>query len=108
MVNENNLTSLVKRLIEIVGERYVVSADEDLLVYEYDGSVDKSIPVVVVLPGSPEEVSQIVLAGNEFQMPIIARGAGTGLSGGSIARQGGIVIALTRLNRILEINEQDR
>ena len=108
MVDENNLKSLVRRLTEIVGERHVVSADEDLLVYEYDGSVDKSIPVVVVLPGTPEEVSEIVLAGNEFRMPIIARGAGTGLSGGSIAEQGGIVIALTRMNRILEVNEKDR
>ena len=99
---------LVKQLEHIVGKRSVIHHPDDLLVYEYDGSVDRGLPAAVVFPASTEQVSRIVdLAGREG-LPVIPRGAGTGLSGGAIACQGGIELALTRMRSILEIDPQNR
>ena len=99
---------LITDLKAIVGDMYVVHDPEDLLVFEYDGSVDRGLPIVVVLPSSTEEVSQIVKAAVRHGMPVVARGAGTGLSGGAVAQQGGVVIALTRMTRVLEIDAENR
>jgi glycolate oxidase len=91
-----------------VGDSYVVHEPEDLIVFEYDGSVDKAMPLAVVLPSTTEEVSQVVGVAQRRGVPIVARGAGTGLSGGAIAEQGGIVIALTRMTSVLEIDPENR
>ncbi len=99
---------LIQELKAIVGDEYVVHAPEDLLVFEYDGSVDKALPLAVVLPATTEEVSRVVKATARHGLPIVPRGAGTGLSGGAIAEKGGIVIALTRMTRILEVDVEDR
>ena len=99
---------LFQELQAIVGENYVVHTPEDLIVFEYDGSVDKAFPLAVVLPDSAQQISEIVKVGRRHGTPIIARGAGTGLSGGAIAHQGGIVIALTRMTRILEVDVENR
>ena len=99
---------LVKQLEHIVGKRSVIHHPDDLLVYEYDGSVDRGLPAAVVFPASTGEVSRIVdLAGREG-LPVIPRGAGTGLSGGAIASEGGIELALTRMRSILEIDPRNR
>lgn len=102
-----NDKTLINKLKAIVGDTYVLHEPEDLIVFEYDGSVDKALPLAVVLPGSTEEVSQIVMVARRHQLPVIARGAGTGLSGGAIAEKGGIVVALTRLTRILEVDVEN-
>lgn len=81
-----------------------MSAAEDLRLYEYDGSVEKALPDVVVFPQTTEEVSRIAKIAAKYQVPIVGRGAGTGLSGGALARTGGIVVAFARMNRILEID----
>ena len=104
----NTRETLIYNLQSIVGNKYVVYEPEDLIVFEYDGSVDKAIPLAVVLPNSTEEVSRIVQLCKRQRLPIIPRGAGTGLSGGSIAEQGGVVIALTRMTKILEIDTQNQ
>src|SRR4051812_36159105 len=93
-----------KRIIEIVGPRGYLDRAEDLSLYEYDGSVDKSRPEMVVFPRTTEEVSAIVKITAEHDVPIVGRGAGTGLSGGAIPRAGGITIGFARMNRILEID----
>ena len=99
---------LVKQLENIVGKRSVIHHPDDLLVFEYDGSVDRGLPAAVVFPTSTEQVSRIVeLAGRE-DLPVIPRGAGTGLSGGAIASEGGIELALTRMRSILEIDPLNR
>ncbi len=100
--------TLIGELKAIVGDMYVVHTREDLIVFEYDGSVDKALPQAVVLPGSAEEVAEVVKIAASHQVPIIPRGAGTGLSGGAIAETGGIVVALTRLTRILEVDVENR
>ena len=101
-------SDLIRDLTAIVGEENVVHKPEDLIVFEYDGSVDRALPTVVVLPRTTEEVSGVVKAAGAHGVPVIARGAGTGLSGGAIAEHGGIVVALTRMTSILEIDEVNR
>ncbi len=93
-----------ERCIDLVGARGVLHRPEDLTLYEYDGGVDKHKPDLVVFPRSTAEVAGLVRIAREFQVPFVGRGAGTGLSGGAIPRAGGIVIAFSRMNRILEID----
>jgi glycolate oxidase len=76
----------------------------DRKLYEYDGGVDKSIPDVVVFPRSTKEVAAVVKIAARHKMPIVGRGAGTGLSGGAIATSAGMIISFARMNRILEID----
>ena len=95
-------------LSAIVGEPNVVHRAEDLIVFEYDGSVDRALPTVVALPRTTAEVSDVVKIAGAHGVPVVARGAGTGLSGGAIAEHGGIVVALTRMTSILEIDEANR
>jgi glycolate oxidase len=92
------------RLAQIVGSRGFLDQPEDLTLYEYDGSVDKARPEMVVFPRSTQEVSEIVRIAAEYGVPLVGRGAGTGLSGGAIPRAGGIVVGFSRMNRILDID----
>ena len=87
---------MIGDLKAVVGDAYVVHEPEDLIVFEYDGSVDRAMPLAVVLPASAEQVSGAVKAARRHGLPIVARGAGTGLSGGAVAEEGGVVLALTR------------
>ena len=91
-------------LIRIAGRASVFDRPEDLRLYEYDGGVDKARPDVVVLPATGEQVSAIVKLAAQNGLPLVGRGAGTGLSGGSIPRLGGILVGFARMNRILEID----
>jgi glycolate oxidase len=99
---------LISRLKEIVGEAYVLSSDMDLTLYGYDASLEKGKPDVVVTPDSTEQVSQVVALAYQEKIPVIGRGSGTNLSGGTIATKGGIVIHFSRMNRILEIDLPNR
>jgi glycolate oxidase len=99
--------SIRNRLIKIVGKEYVLTTPEDLATYGYDATFEEGLPEVVVLPGSTEEVSRILQAAHELKMPVITRGMGSGLAAGAVPVQGGIVIALTRMNHILEIDEEN-
>jgi len=92
------------RLAQITGLRGYLDKPEDLLLYEYDGSVDKARPEMVLFPRTTREVSEIVKIAAANEIPIVGRGAGTGLSGGAIPRAGGIVIGFSRMNKILEID----
>jgi glycolate oxidase len=87
-----------------LGKNAVLSQPDDLKLYEYDGSVDQALPDVVVFPRTTEDVVALVKLARGHNLPIVGRGAGTGLSGGAIARAGGIMIAFARMNRILEID----
>lgn len=93
------------RALELaVGERAVLHRDQDLLLYEYDGSIDKGRPECVVFPRRTEDVVEIVRIAADYDLPIVGRGAGTGLSGGVIPTRGGIMIGFARMNKILEID----
>jgi glycolate oxidase len=95
---------LMEALKRITGANGYLDRPGDLSLYEYDGSVDKARPDVVLFPPTTEDVVAIVKLANEYSVPVVGRGAGTGLSGGSIPREGGIVIGFSRMNRILEID----
>ena len=103
-----DLRDVVQQLIAIVGDEYVIHKPEDLIVFEYDGSVDRGLPTLVVLPDTTEQVSECVKVAAKYGLPVVARGAGTGLSGGAVAGQGGIVLALTRMTRIIDVDVENR
>ena len=88
----------------IVGPDGYLHQPADLASYEYDGSIDKARPDLVAFPQSTGEVVALVKLAREHGVPVTGRGAGTGLSGGAIARAGGLMISFARMNRILEID----
>ena len=98
---------IIEELIGVVGERYVLYAPEDLIVFEYDGSQATGYPEVVVVPSSAEEVAQTVKIAHREGIPIVPRGAGTSISGGALASTGGILLPLTRLKKVLEIDTEN-
>jgi glycolate oxidase len=95
---------VVRELSDLLGARYVLYTPYDLMLYEYDASIDRSTPDIVVLPSSTEEVAGVVKIAARHHVPVVPRGAGTGLSGGAVPIHGGIVIAFARMNRILEVD----
>jgi len=96
-------------LRRIVGDDGLLVDRDELLVYECDGfTIEKSIPDVVVFPASTDDVVAIVKLCNQYQVPFVPRGAGTSLAGGCLPVGGGVMIALTRMKRIVEINLRDR
>lgn len=97
-------TPLIRELRSAIGRRWVLHAPEDLLVYEYDATIERGLPEAVVLPNSAGQVAAAVRIARRHGVPVTPRGAGTGLSGGAIPCEGGIVIATPRLNRILEVD----
>src|SRR2546421_3502903 len=100
---------LLDRLRAAVGRDALLTSPGDLLVYECDGyTIEKNKPDVVVFPTSAEQVVQVVKACNEAGVPFLPRGAGTSLAGGCLPVGGGVLIALTRMKRILEVNLRDR
>ncbi len=102
-------SSLVSRMRAIVGAQGILTAKSDLLVYECDGfTIEKNQPEVVVFPTTTEQIVQIVKACNDLGLPFLARGAGTSLAGGCVPVGGGVMIALARMKRILEVNYRDR
>jgi glycolate oxidase len=99
---------VIRGLQNILGASMVLHRPEDLLLYEYDGSVEKGRPGAVVFPTTTQEVSQVVRLAAQHDVPVIGRGAGTGLSGGALARTGGIMIVFARMNRILELDLENQ
>ena len=97
--------SLVAELKAALGSEHVVTEPEQLRVYECDGLTGhRAVPELVVLPGSTEDVQTALRACTRDRVPFVARGAGTGLSGGATPMAGGVVVSLARMNRILEID----
>lgn len=99
--------ALVRELEGFVGAGAILSRPEDLVLYEYDGSVEKARPDLVIFPSTKEDVVKIVRLSAKHDVPIVGRGAGTGLSGGALARGGGIMIVFARMNKILEIDYEN-
>ncbi len=103
------LLPIVEPLRRIVGDEGLLAAHSDLVVYECDGFViEKNCPDVVVFPRTTQDVAEIVKVCNEFEVPFLPRGAGTSLAGGCLPVGGGVMIVLTRMKEILEINLRDR
>jgi len=98
---------VVDQLRKIAGRDAVLDRPEDLMLYEYDAGVRKRTPAAVVFPQSTDHVSQIMRLASSAGFPVVARGAGTGLSGGAISPEGGVVLAFARMNRILEVDSEN-
>ncbi len=96
---------LKKRIRGIVGKEYCSDRREDLLLYSYDGMNRRYLPDMVAHPSGSQEISQLLKLANEIHFPVIPRGAGTGLTGGALAVDGGLVLTTRRMNRILEIDK---
>ena len=102
-------TNLIDRLRTIVGRDAILTSASELLVYECDGfTIEKNKPDVVVFPTSTEQVVQIVKVCNELNVPFLPRGAGTSLAGGCLPVGGGVMITLSRMKRILEVDYRNR
>ncbi len=96
---------LIRELAKTVGRDYVISDPCELKVYEADGlTIYKATPELVVLPDTTEQVAAVVRLCNAERVPFVPRGAGTGLSGGALPLEGGLVIGLNRMQRILEVD----
>ena len=96
---------VLNNLIELLKPHQVIINPTELIVYETDATYGSGKPDAVFLPNSTEEVSKVVKWVAERRMPIIARGAGTGLSGGAIAENGGIVLAFSHMRDLLDVDQ---
>ncbi len=102
------VTQVIEPLRKIVGAENLLTSASERIVYECDGFVvEKNSPDVVVFPTSTDQVAAIVKACNEARVPFLPRGAGTSLAGGCLPVGGGVMIVLTRMKKILEINLRD-
>ncbi len=104
-LDTNTRNNLIFQLGEILAEEYLLTSEEDIKPYECDGlSAYQKLPVAVVLPETIEQVQSIAKICSQLKVPIVARGAGTGLSGGALPHEGGIILGLSRFNKITEID----
>ena len=97
--------TIFAELEQITGKDGILHTPEDLAVYSYDGTFAEHRPDVVVLPRTTEQVSQIVKLAARERIPLVTRGMGSGLAAASVPFIGGITLSMTRMNRILEIDE---
>lgn len=99
------MTAQIKaELRAIVGEGYVHDAPSEIVAYSYDGTFQQRRPDLAVSPACTDEVAAVVKVAAREGLPIVARGASSGLAGGTIAEQGGIILNLARMDRIVEID----
>jgi glycolate oxidase len=104
----SGIPELVSRLQEICGHEHVLTHPHALATYRSDGLLHyRQIPVAAVLPGTAEQVQQVLVTCHAAGVPWVARGAGTGLSGGALPLAEGVLIVLSRLRRILDVNLDD-
>ena len=96
-MNQTLKTKIVKELEGIVGDGNVLHLEGEVSVYEYDASEESGKPDIVVFVYSTDQVSKVVKVAAREGLPFLARGAGTGLSGGSVAARGGIILEMSRM-----------
>jgi len=102
-------SEVVTRLRAVLAAHCVLYREEDTRPYECDGlSAFRQLPMVVALPENEEEVRQVLRICRDLDVPVVARGAGTGLSGGAMPHAAGVVLSLAKLNRILSVDAQAR
>ncbi|MFC2047528.1 FAD-linked oxidase C-terminal domain-containing protein [Chloroflexota bacterium] len=104
MINKLNKMDIVKTLTQAIDPKKILGSPRDLIVYSYDATGKRSLPDVIVFPSNTAEVSAIMKIAHREQIPVVVRGAGTNLSGGTVPSRGGIILELSHLNRILDID----
>lgn len=98
---------IIEKITCIVGAENISTAPEELSCYSYDGTGQIFHPEAVVFPQSAREIAAILKTANEYNFPVVPRGAGTGMTGGSLPIHGGLVLVTSRMNRILEIDQDN-
>jgi glycolate oxidase len=98
---------IIEEIIRTAGKENVLASPEERKCYSYDGRNEGVIPDLVVFPSYAEEVSKILKLANQYCFPVIPRGQGSGLTGGSIPVYGGVILVFTRMNRIIEIDTEN-
>jgi len=101
------LKKVLNEIASIVGKDHLLTAQEELTCYSYDATNQKFLPEAVVFPHSPQQISQLMLLANRYRFPVIPRGAGSGFVGGSLPIEGGLVLALIKMNRIIKIEPEN-
>ncbi len=99
--------AVLNELQRIVGPAHCSTLPEELVAYSYDATRREALPWAVIRPHEAAEIAQVLALANRKCIPVIPRGAGTGMSGGSVPVQGGIVLSCERMNRIIEIDGED-
>ena len=99
--------AVIKEIIDIVGRESVMEDKETRICYSYDATNIRHLPDVVVFPRTPQQISAILKLANEHRFPVVPRGAGTGFTGGTIPVEGGVVLVLTKMNKILKIDQEN-
>ncbi len=97
----------IRKIEKIVGRLNTTAEKEDLICYSYDALNLRYLPDLVVFPENAQEISGILRLANEQGFPVVPRGAGSGLTGGSVPVRGGVVVSFERMNRILEIDGEN-
>ena len=100
-------TEVFEKLASIVGRENVSIETADKITHSYDATQEQHLPDAVVYVSSAQQVSQIVKLANQYKIPVLPRGAGSGFTGGSLATQGGIVLVLTRMDKIIDIDTEN-
>ena len=95
---------IYKALEKIVGPQHLTDRETDRKCYAYDATQIIAQPDGIVFPGNTREIAEILKLANTYSFPVVPRGAGSGMSGGSVPIQGGLVLVLLRLNRIKKID----
>lgn len=98
---------IIKNLQESIAKESVITDKESLLCYSYDATRKEAVPDLLLRPGSAGEVSSILRIANQEKIAVVPRGAGSGFAGGSVPVQGGMVLSLQRMDKILEVNRDD-
>ncbi len=98
---------VIDEIVSIVGKQNVQASLEERKCYSYDGRMDGAVPDLIAVPGSASDVSRILLLANKYRFPVVPRGLGSGLTGGSVPVNGCVVLVFTRMNRILEIDTEN-
>src|SRR5437879_13102342 len=96
--------SVIEELRRAVGKEFVIDSSNDLRIFERDASIEGCAPDAVVLPASAAEVSAVIKIASKNRIPVVPRGAGTGLSGGAVTIRGGIALQVTGMRKILEVH----
>ncbi|MDF1613832.1 FAD-binding oxidoreductase [Desulfurivibrio dismutans] len=99
---------LLAALQQVVGKKQVATAPEERLSYAYDGSGREYPPAAVVFPANSDQIAAVLRLAGKYRTPVIPRGAGTGMCGGALATRGGIILALSRMTKIVEIDEDNQ
>jgi glycolate oxidase len=96
--------TVLEQLRKVVGREHVIDSPHDLRIFERDASIEGAAPDAVVLPATNDEVAAVIKVAAQQRIPVVPRGAGTGLSGGAVTIRGGLALQMTRMRRILEID----